>query len=97
MGKLKKKPDAGLQDHLSAEAEAVQDEPQTEPAGPEQETSEQDEPLTPEEEAQIDAFIELSDRLDDVLDRFEEAMDLLGEGIADLLAGAYAQARSRES
>ena len=86
MGKLKKKLDARLQDQLSAEAESVQ----TEPADPEQETSEQetseqDEPLTPEEEAQIDAFIELSDRLDNCLDRFEEALDALADGVICLL------------
>ena len=80
MGKLKKKLDARLQDHLSAETEAVQDEPQTEPEIPE----EQDEPLTPEEEAQLEFFDELWERTEAFFDCMEDAADRIIEMLAGM-------------
>ena len=56
----------------------------------EQETAEEtfrdDEPLTPEEKARMDFFVELSDKTDSFLDALEELLDTFGEGIARLIA-----------
>ena len=55
----------------------------------EQETAEEnvqnDEPLTPEEEARMDFFVELSDKTDSFLDALEELLESFGEGIARLI------------
>lgn len=67
----------------SAEAEAVREEPQTEPA--EQEiTEEKNEPLTPEEEAQLEFFDELWERTEAFFDCMEAAADRIIEMLAGM-------------
>ena len=56
----------------------------------EQETAEEnvqnDEPLTPEEEACLDFFEKLSDRMDSFFDTLEDMLETFGDGIARLIA-----------
>ena len=69
----------------------------------EQETAEEtvlngepDEPLTPEEEALMDFFVDLSDKTDSFLDALEELLDTFGEGIARLIAPIPGEMRENE-
>ncbi len=51
-----------------------------------EETFRDDEPLTPEEKARMDFFVELSDKTDSFLDALEELLETFGEDIARLIA-----------
>ena len=54
--------------------------------GTAEETFRDDEPLTPEEEARLDFFEKLSDRMDSFFDTLEDMLETFGEDIARLIA-----------
>ena len=65
---------------MSEDLRALEEQENTE------ENVQNDEPLTPEEEARMDFFVELSDKTDSFLDALEDLLDTFGEGIARLIA-----------